>query len=61
MEGQTMANDVVIVSGCRTPIGSFMGSIASVPAQRLGALVIEESKPNIGCRCVLDKLAAERV
>jgi acetyl-CoA C-acetyltransferase len=43
MEGQTMANDVVIVSGCRTPIGSFMGSIASVPAQRLGALVIEES------------------
>jgi acetyl-CoA C-acetyltransferase len=43
MEGQTMANDVVIVSGCRTPIGSFMGSLASVPAQRMGALVIEES------------------
>jgi acetyl-CoA C-acetyltransferase len=38
-----MANDVVIVSACRTPIGSFMGSLASIPAPRLGAIVIEEA------------------
>lgn len=36
-------NDVVIVSGCRTPIGSFLGTLASVPAPRLGAIVIEEA------------------
>lgn len=36
-------NDVVIVSGCRTPIGSFLGTLASVPAPRLGSIVIEEA------------------
>src|SRR5512140_1169614 len=36
-------NDVVIVSGCRTPIGSFRGSLSSVPAPRLGAIAIKEA------------------
>ncbi len=36
-------NEVVIVSGCRTPIGSFRGALSSVPAPRLGALVIKEA------------------
>ncbi|HEY6953090.1 MAG TPA: acetyl-CoA C-acyltransferase [Bacteroidota bacterium] len=36
-------NEAVIVSGCRTPIGSFLGTLASVPAPRLGAIVIEEA------------------
>ena len=35
--------EVVIVSGCRTPIGSFLGTLASVSAPRLGAIVIEEA------------------
>jgi acetyl-CoA C-acetyltransferase len=35
--------DVVIVSSCRTPIGSFLGSLASIPAPRLGSIVIEEA------------------
>jgi acetyl-CoA C-acetyltransferase len=35
--------EVVIVGSCRTPIGSFLGSLASIPAPRLGAIVIEES------------------
>jgi acetyl-CoA C-acetyltransferase len=35
--------DVVIVSGCRTPVGSFRGSLASVPAPKLGAVVIKEA------------------
>ena len=36
-------NEVVIVSACRTPIGSFMGSLSSIPAPRLGAIVVEEA------------------
>ena len=35
--------EVVIVSACRTPIGSFGGSLSTVPAPRLGATVIEEA------------------
>ncbi|XP_033635725.1 acetyl-CoA acetyltransferase, mitochondrial-like [Asterias rubens] len=36
-------NDVVIVSAVRTPIGSFRGTLASVPATRLGAIAIQEA------------------
>ncbi len=35
--------EVVITSACRTPIGSFGGSLSSLTAPRLGALVIEEA------------------
>ena len=35
--------DVVIVSAARTPVGSFNGSLASVPAHQLGAQAIEAS------------------
>ncbi len=40
--------DVVIVSAARTPIGAFQGRLASVPAPRLGALVIEEAVKRAG-------------
>jgi acetyl-CoA C-acetyltransferase len=43
-----MANDVVIVSACRTAIGSFMGSLCSLTAPRLGALVVEEAVQRSG-------------
>ncbi|WP_086477297.1 acetyl-CoA C-acyltransferase [Arenibacter amylolyticus] len=33
--------DVVIVSVARTPIGSFMGSLSTIPAQNLGAIAIK--------------------
>tara|TARA_B100000795_G_scaffold269876_1_gene260850 strand:+ start:1819 stop:2994 length:1176 start_codon:yes stop_codon:yes gene_type:complete len=33
--------DVVIVSVARTPIGSFMGSLSSIPATKLGAIAIK--------------------
>ena len=36
-----MNKDVVIVSMARTPIGSFMGSLASIPAPKLGAIAIK--------------------
>jgi acetyl-CoA C-acetyltransferase len=34
--------DVVVTSAVRTPIGAFSGSLASVPATELGAVVIRE-------------------
>ncbi len=34
-------NEVVIVSMARTPIGSFMGSLSTVPAPKLGAVAIK--------------------
>jgi len=36
-----MNKKVVIVSAVRTPIGSFMGSLSSVPATKLGAAAIK--------------------
>ena len=42
--------DAVIVSACRTPIGSFMGSLSSFSAPRLGSIVIEESVKRAGIK-----------
>ena len=35
--------DVVIVSGCRTAIGRFGGTLSTIPATNLGAVVIREA------------------
>jgi acetyl-CoA C-acetyltransferase len=40
--------DVVIVGAVRTPIGSFLGSLSSVPATKLGSVVIEEAIKRAG-------------
>lgn len=36
-----MSKQVVIVSVARTPIGSFLGSLSTIPAPRLGAVAIK--------------------
>ncbi|MCF1191829.1 acetyl-CoA C-acyltransferase [Mangrovimonas sp. AS39] len=36
-----MSKQVVIVSAARTPIGSFLGSLSTIPAPRLGAVAIK--------------------
>jgi acetyl-CoA C-acetyltransferase len=36
-------NDIVITGAARTPIGSFLGTLSSVPAQELGAIAITEA------------------
>ena len=36
-----MSKEVVIVSAARTPIGSFLGGLSSVPAPKLGAIAIK--------------------
>ncbi len=40
MAGST---DVVIISGCRTPIGKFQGSLSDLGAPQLGAIAVREA------------------
>ena len=42
------ATTPVILSACRTPIGRFLGGISSLPAPRLGALVVREAVRRAG-------------
>ena len=42
--------DVVIVSGTRTPVGAFEGSLRSTPVVQLGALVLKETLKKAGLR-----------
>jgi acetyl-CoA C-acetyltransferase len=41
-------NDVVIVGAARTPIGAFQGALSSLPAPRLGAVVIKAALERAG-------------
>ncbi|TXE11781.1 acetyl-CoA C-acyltransferase [Seonamhaeicola algicola] len=36
-----MGKEVVIVSAARTPIGSFLGALSTIPAPKLGAIAIQ--------------------
>ena len=47
-----MMRDVVIVSGARTPVGAFGGSLKSTPVVQLGALVLKETLKKAGLRPV---------
>ena len=40
--------DVVIVSAARTPVGSFLGSLSSLPASRLGEIAIKGALERAG-------------
>src|SRR5689334_20649325 len=40
--------EVVIVAAARTPIGSFQGELASVPATKLGAIAIKAALERAG-------------
>ena len=44
--------DVVIVSGARTPVGAFGGTLKSTPTVQLGALVLNETLKKVGLRPV---------
>ncbi|MDY7035192.1 MAG: acetyl-CoA C-acetyltransferase [Thermodesulfobacteriota bacterium] len=49
--------DAVIVSGVRTPIGAFGGSLKDTPVVQLGALVLKEALKKAGLRpCASDDL-----
>ncbi len=44
--------DVVIVSGARTPVGAFGGTLKSTPVVELGGLVLKETLKKVGLRPV---------
>ncbi len=44
--------DVVIVSGVRTPVGTFGGSLKTTPVVQLGALVLKETLKKVSLRPV---------
>jgi acetyl-CoA C-acetyltransferase len=46
-ENQQKMNKVVIVSYARTPIGSFLGKLSSVPATKLGSIAIKGAMDKI--------------
>jgi acetyl-CoA C-acetyltransferase len=41
-------DDVVIISGCRTPVGKFQGSLTDFTAPQLGAMVVREAVKRAG-------------
>ena len=46
--------DVVIVSGVRTPVGSFGGSLKSVPVVDLGTIVMKDVLKRVGLKPAVD-------
>ncbi len=42
------AEDVVIISGVRTPIGKFQGSLSEISAPKLGAIAVREAVKRAG-------------
>ena len=36
-------DEIVIISGCRTPVGKFQGSLSDLSATQLGAIVVREA------------------
>jgi acetyl-CoA C-acetyltransferase len=52
-------DDVVIISGCRTPVGKFQGSLSDLSATKLGAIVVKEAvkranlKPDQVDECIM--------
>ena len=41
-------DDVVIISGCRTAVGKFQGSLSDLSASQLGAIVVREAVKRAG-------------
>jgi acetyl-CoA C-acetyltransferase len=44
--------DVVIISGARTPVGNFNGSLQDIPVVQLGAMVLKETLKKAGVKPV---------
>jgi acetyl-CoA C-acetyltransferase len=59
-----MAEDVVIVSAVRTPIGKFQGSLSDFTAPQLGAIVVREAvrragiDPNTVDECIMGNVVS---
>lgn len=53
MKGGYADSDILIVSACRTPIGRFCGSLASIPTHELGGCVISECIKRVSSLCTI--------
>src|SRR6201997_5077772 len=42
------SDQVVVISGCRTPVGKFQGSLSDLSATQLGAIVVREAVKRAG-------------
>ncbi len=51
--------DVVIVSGVRTPVGSFGGSLKAVPVVDLGTVVMKDVLKRVGLKPAVDEAQAQ--
>jgi acetyl-CoA C-acetyltransferase len=57
-------NDAVIISGVRTPIGKFQGSLSEISAPKLGAIVVKEAvhraklKPEQVDECIMGNVVS---
>src|SRR5499433_1347699 len=53
------SNDIVVISGCRTPIGKFQGSLSDLSAPQLGAIAVREAvarakvEPKLVDECIM--------
>ena len=45
-----MSKEIAIVGAARTPIGAFLGSLASLPASRLGAVAVKAALERAGLK-----------
>ena len=45
-----MTREVVLVGACRTPVGTFGGTLKDVGAAQLGAIVMEEAIKRAGIK-----------
>lgn len=45
-----MSKEVVIVSACRTPVGSFGGTLKDTPSRKLGAIAMAEAVKRAGIK-----------
>jgi len=48
LQGVNILKDVVIVSAARTPVGSFLGALSSLPASKLGEVAIKGALERAG-------------
>ena len=51
-----MSREVVLVGACRTPVGTFGGTLKDTPVVELGRVVMEESIKELASADVLMKL-----
>jgi acetyl-CoA C-acetyltransferase len=57
-------DQVVIISGCRTPVGKFQGSLSELSAPQLGAIVVREAvkragiKPELVDECIMGNVVS---